>query len=122
MYDCLVPLPNFETGYAVRRFWVQNIFDVVQIVAFPQVNSPKVFIAIWFANSFGNFAFLGKNSGISYPGDFRRRKNAYSALASFCFGDGNTEFLFNDVRRTAAGNSEFRVFASANPPRKCTLT
>jgi hypothetical protein len=44
----------------MSRFWVQNIFDVVQIVALPQVNSPKVFIAIWFANSFGNVAFLGK--------------------------------------------------------------
>jgi hypothetical protein len=47
------------------RFWVQNIFDVVQIVAFPQVQSPTVFLAIWFANSFGNFAFLGKNIPLS---------------------------------------------------------
>jgi hypothetical protein len=48
-----------------HRFWVQNIFDIVQIVALPQVQRPQVFVAIWFANSFGNFAFLGKNIPLS---------------------------------------------------------
>lgn len=40
-------------------FWVQNLNDIFQVMAFPQVGEPSTFGLIWLSNSFGNFALIG---------------------------------------------------------------
>uniref|UniRef100_A0A7S1TE76 Transmembrane protein n=1 Tax=Compsopogon caeruleus TaxID=31354 RepID=A0A7S1TE76_9RHOD len=55
LYD---PYP-LDIATLVAGLWFQNISDLFQTLAFPQVASPKVFAAIWVANSFGNISLLG---------------------------------------------------------------
>lgn len=58
MLSRLDPFP-LDESQLFAGFWVQNLGDCAQILAFPQVQKPAVFIAIFIANSFANIAFLG---------------------------------------------------------------
>lgn len=57
MLSRLDPFP-LDSSQLFSGFWVQNLGDCTQILAFPQVSSPKVYGALFFANSFANVAFL----------------------------------------------------------------
>lgn len=53
----LDPYP-LELSQLVSGFGIQNLNDIFQTLAFPQVNEPLFFVAIWFSNAFANFAML----------------------------------------------------------------
>lgn len=47
-----------ELTMLLSGLWIQSLADVVQAFSFPQVSNPKVFAAVWVAQSFGNVALL----------------------------------------------------------------
>eukprot|EP00168_Porphyra_purpurea_P001100 TRINITY_DN1140_c0_g1_i3.p1 TRINITY_DN1140_c0_g1~~TRINITY_DN1140_c0_g1_i3.p1 ORF type:complete len:587 (-),score=195.25 TRINITY_DN1140_c0_g1_i3:142-1791(-) len=47
-----------ELTMLLSGLWIQSLADVVQAFSFPQVSNPKVFAAVWVAQSFGNIALL----------------------------------------------------------------
>lgn len=49
---------SLEISMLVSGFWIQNLNDILQTLAFPQINNPLVFIAIWSANAFANLSML----------------------------------------------------------------
>lgn len=57
MLSRLDPFP-LDESQLFSGFWVQNLGDCTQILALPQVQSPKVFGAIFAANSIANIALL----------------------------------------------------------------
>jgi len=57
MLSKLDPFP-LDYSQLLSGFWVQNLSDSTLILAFPQVNSPSVFAAVFASNAFSNVAFL----------------------------------------------------------------
>lgn len=58
MLSRLDPFP-LDMSQLLAGFWVQNLGDCTAILAFPQVNSPSVFAALFLSNFLSNVAFLG---------------------------------------------------------------
>lgn len=57
MLSRLDPYP-LDAAQLFAGFWVQNLGDCTTILAFPQVNSPSVFAAVFVSNSIANIGFL----------------------------------------------------------------
>lgn len=57
MLSRLDPFP-LDISQLLAGFWVQNMSDSALILAFPQVNSPSVFAAVFISNMLSNIAFL----------------------------------------------------------------
>lgn len=57
MLSRLDPYP-LDAAQLFAGFWVQNLGDCTTILAFPQVNSPSVFAAVFLSNSIANIGFL----------------------------------------------------------------
>lgn len=57
MLSRLDPYP-LDAAQLFSGFWVQNLGDCTTILAFPQVNSPSVFAAVFLSNSIANIGFL----------------------------------------------------------------
>lgn len=57
MLSRLDPFP-LEYAQLYAGFWVQNLGDCTSVLSLPQTNSPNVLIAVFFANSSANVAFL----------------------------------------------------------------